>query len=223
VTAPKQCRREHDEKASRHVSEKRCTNQPPRGDKSCLLAQKNFGKQIAAAVEGTHYSVDHIYGIACQETAYFWLRLIDKLSAEDVCARCVLDASGDAPNTTRKAFPTDTKAFRNEYGNERTDPLIEEEANKTRVLRGYSRKNWVYKGYGLFQYDLQFIRVDPDFFFQKQWYCFDACLERVMRELRGTWARHGNIFEAIRAYNGAGHRAAVYAQNESRIRALPET
>ena len=174
--------------------------------------KKNFAKQIAVAVEGTHYSADHICGIACQETAYFWLRLIDKIPVEDVCARCVLDASGDAPNTTRKTFPCDTKAFRKEYGDERTDALIEE-ANKTRVLRGYSRKNWVYKGYGLFQYDLQFVRVDPDFFFEKQWYCFDACLERVMRELRGTWARHGKIFEAIRAYNGAGNRAAVYAQN----------
>ncbi len=100
-------------------------------------------------------------------------------------ARCILDASGDAPNTTRKAVPCDTKAFRKEYGDERTDALIEE-ADKTRVLRGYSRKNWVYKGYGLFQYDLQFVRVDPDFFFERQWYRFDACLERLMRELRGT-------------------------------------
>jgi hypothetical protein len=88
-------------------------------------------------------------------------------------------------NTTRKAVPCDTKAFRKEYGDERTDALIEE-ADKTRVLRGYSRKNWVYKGYGLFQYDLQFVRVDPDFFFERQWYRFDACLERLMRELRGT-------------------------------------
>ena len=129
--------------------------------------KKNFATQIAVAVEGTHYSVDHICGIACQESAYFWLRMIDEMSVEDVCARCVLDASGDAPNTTRKAFPCDTKAFRKEYGDERTDALIEE-ANKTRVLRGYSRKNWVY-GYGLFQCDLQFVRVDPEFFFEKQW------------------------------------------------------
>jgi hypothetical protein len=35
-------------------------------------------------------------------------------------------------------------------------------------------------------YDLQFVRVDPDFFFERQWYRFDACLERLMRELRGT-------------------------------------
>jgi hypothetical protein len=27
-------------------------------------------------------------------------------------------------------------------------------------------------------YDLQFVRVDPDFFFERQWYRFDACLER---------------------------------------------
>ena len=132
--------------------------------KAVSWLKKNFGKQIAAAIEGTRYSVDHICGIACQETAYFWLRLIDKFSAEEVCARCVLDASGDAPNTTRKAFPSDTKAFRKEYGDERTDALIEE-ANKTRVLRGYSGKNSVYKGYGLFQDDLQFVRVDPRFLF----------------------------------------------------------
>jgi hypothetical protein len=32
-------------------------------------------------------------------------------------------------------------------------------------------------------YDLQFVRVDPDFFFERRWYRFDACLERLMREL----------------------------------------
>ena len=34
-----------------------------------------------------------------------------------------------------------------------------------------------------------------------------------MRELRTTWKRHGKLFEAIRAHNGAGQSAAVYAQN----------
>ena len=57
------------------------------------------------------------------------------------------------------------------------------------------------------------LESSPDFFFEKRWLSIDACLERVMRELHGTWARHGNIFEAIRAYNGAGNRAAVYAKN----------
>jgi hypothetical protein len=180
--------------------------------KAIAWLKKNFGQQIAAAVDGTHYSVDNICGIACQETAYFWLGMLDQMSAQEVCARCVLDASGDAPGTKRRAFPRDTKAFRDVYGNERTDMLIEE-ANKTRSLRKMNPRNWIYKGYGLFQYDLQFVKVDPHFFFKKQWYDFSVCLERVMHELRDTWRQHGDLFEAIRAYNGSGHSAAVYAQN----------
>lgn len=34
-----------------------------------------------------------------------------------------------------------------------------------------------------------------------------------MRELRRTWAQHGDLFDGIRAYNGSGHSAAIYAQN----------
>ena len=174
--------------------------------------KSNFGQQIADAVKDTHYLVDNICGIACQETAYFWLNFIDTLSPQDICARCVLDASGDAPDTHRSAFPRNTDAFRNTYGPERTQMLIDE-ANLTRKLRKFQPQNWVYKGYGIFQYDLQFVEVDPDFFFQKRWYDFSACLDRVMRELRRTWTQYGDIFDAIRAYNGSGHSASVYAQN----------
>ena len=39
------------------------------------------------------------------------------------------------------------------------------------------------------------------------------CLDRVMRELRRTWAQHGDLFDGIRAYNGSGHNASIYAQN----------
>jgi len=172
----------------------------------------NFGQQIADAVKDTHYSVDNICGIACQETAYFWLNLIGTLSSANVCARCVLDASGDVPDTTRSAFPRNTEIFRQTYGAERTQMLIDE-ANLTRKLRTFQPKDWVYKGYGIFQYDLQFVQVDPDFFFKKQWYDFSACLDRLMRELRRTWTQHGDLFDTIRAYNGSGHSAAVYAQN----------
>jgi hypothetical protein len=180
--------------------------------KAVVWLKRNFGREIEEAVKGTAYNVDTICGIACQETAYFWVSRLERLTPEQVCARCVLDAGGDAPGTVRRAFPVNTSAFRKEYGDERTQMLIEE-ANKTRALRGYPRKNWVYKGYGIFQYDLQFVKVDPDFFFEKQWYNFSACLDRIMRELRRTWTRYGNLVEAIRAYNGSGRAAAVYAQN----------
>lgn len=180
--------------------------------KAVAWLKTNFGKEIEEAVKGTAYTIENICGIACQETAYFWVNMLDRLTPEQVCARCVLDACGDAPGTARRAFPSNTSAFRKEYGDARTQMLIEE-ANKTRALRGYSRKDWVYKGYGIFQYDLQFVKNDPDFFFKKQWYDFNACLNRAMRELHTTWKRHGSLFEAIRAYNGSGQAAVVYARN----------
>lgn len=178
------------------------------------LLKQLHGPEIEAAIKDTEFSVDNICGIACQETAYFWLKLVDdgKLDPKDICGRCVLDASGDYPGTERSAFPRNTAAFRDVYGDERTQLLIDE-ANLTRKLRDYPPKEWVYKGYGIFQYDLQFVKDDPDFFFDKQWYDFSACLDRVMRELRRTWAAHGNLHDAIRAYNGSGSRAEVYAQN----------
>jgi hypothetical protein len=39
------------------------------------------------------------------------------------------------------------------------------------------------RGYGIFQYDLQFYRRDPDFFLERQWHDFDACLTRFLHEL----------------------------------------
>jgi hypothetical protein len=87
-------------------------------------------------------------------TAYFWLNFIDKKSVADVLARCVLDASGDYPGTERSAFPKNTHAFTAKYGDAFANMLIAE-ANATRKWRGFGPAAWVYKGYGLFQFDLQ--------------------------------------------------------------------
>ncbi|MHA3772673.1 peptidase S8/S53 subtilisin kexin sedolisin [Verrucomicrobiota bacterium sgz303538] len=175
----------------------------------------HYGVQLVNAVQGTPFTVDNLCGIACQETAYFWLPFIDRLSPEEVCARCVLDGTGDVSGTEgdRNVFPRNAAEFRSRYGDSFTQMLIDE-ANKTRALHaGWSPKQWLYKGYGIFQYDLQFVAEDKEFFLSKLWYSFDECLKRVMQELTRTWNQHGNVFEAIQAYNGSGARARVYAQN----------
>ena len=88
------------------------------------------------------------------------------------------------------------------------------EANKTRAMRGFGPKQWVYAGYGLFQYDIQHIQTDEAFFLQKLWYEMDHCLIKVMKELRSEWAAHPNdLFQTIKAYNGSGPRAENYANN----------
>ncbi|WP_227632812.1 hypothetical protein, partial [Klebsiella pneumoniae] len=82
----------------------------------------------------------------------------------------------------RNAFPANTAIFRKKYGDQVTAEFIDE-ANRTRALRKMGPKDWVYKGYGIFQYDLQHILTDPSFFLNKQWRDFPSCLTRVLNEL----------------------------------------
>lgn len=176
---------------------------------------RNFGPEMRAAIESTPavpFGVDLLCGIVCQETAYAWLRFVDQLTPARVLARCVYDASGDAAGTTRTAFPKNTAAFRNRYGDAFTDMLIGE-ANETRALRGMAPKGWVYKGYGIFQYDLQYVATDEAFFRNRLWRSFDECLKRAMRELMTKYAAKGELWAAVKAYNGTGPRAERYKEN----------
>ena len=173
----------------------------------------NFGPQLAEAARGKAYRVKHLCAIVCQETAYKWLKWTDRHDVETIIARCVLDASGDYPGTRRTAFPVSTAAFRARYDDQLTQMLIEE-ANKTRRMQGWSDREWVYKGYGIFQYDLQKVRRDETFFRDRLWYSFATCLDRCCKELdEKLVATRGNLWRAIRAYNGSGPAAGEYAAN----------
>jgi hypothetical protein len=173
----------------------------------------NFGPKIRAAAAGKPYGAKHLCAIVCQETAYKWVPWIGTHSVATIVERAVYDASGDFPETSRSAFPVNTAAFRARYGNALTDMLIEE-ANKTRRLQNYSDRPWVYKGYGLFQNDLQAIADDEAFFRERRWYSFDTCLAHAVAELDEKLRQeNGDLWEAIRAYNGRGPRAVQYREN----------
>jgi hypothetical protein len=92
--------------------------------------------------------------------------------------------------------------------------MLIEEANKSRRMQDLKDKPWVYKGYGIFQYDLQNVVVDESFFRNKLWYSFDECLVRCCKELdEKLAAKRGDLWKAIKAYNGSGPRADEYAAN----------
>lgn len=174
---------------------------------------RNFGRQIEAAVRGAApIDAATVCAIACKETAPVWLPWIARLSPAEVLARCVFDGSGDVPGTSRSAFPRNTAAFRARYGDALTEALIAE-ANATRRLRGYGDQRWLYKGYGIFQYDLQHCETDLAFFKDRLWRSFDECLDRFMREMRTKLAASGGeLRDAVRRYNGSGPRAEQYAE-----------
>ncbi|WP_433766613.1 hypothetical protein [Pseudomonas putida] len=173
----------------------------------------NFGEQLKAAVRAKPYKTEHLCAIVCQETAFKWLKWTDTHTSETIIERCVFDASGDFPGSPRGAFPKNTAEFEARYGADLTNMLIEE-ANKSRRLQGWGDKPWVYKGYGIFQYDLQHIKNAPDFFREKQWYDFSICLNRACMELdEKLVASGGELWGAIRRYNGQGKAAEQYASN----------
>jgi hypothetical protein len=179
--------------------------------KAAAWLMANFGDAIHAAVKGKPYDAALACAIAAKETGAYWVSRIGKLSPAEILGLQVGDASGDVPGTSRAAFPRNTAEFRARYGDAFTDMLIAE-ANKARALRGFSPKAWVYKGYGIFQYDLQHVETDEDFFRQKQWYEMAPCLARMTRVLDRTVTRANGIErDAVRRYNGTGPAAEEYA------------
>lgn len=62
-------------------------------------------------------------------------------------------------------------------------------------------------------YNLQHVIRDRAFFREKRWYDFDHCMDRAMRVLRSKYARTGDLWSAVRAYNGSGSAAMRYASN----------
>ena len=174
------------------------------------------GTEMLASLADTPFSIDIACAICCKETGIYLVDFIDNMDAASALARCVFDASGDAAGTSRNAFPKNTAAFRAAYEPAFADMLVAE-ANKTRSLRGLAPASWVYKGYGLFQYDLQHVRTDVDFFRGKRWAQFDACLERLVSELMKKFKAKGDVWEAVQAYNGSGPRAVVYRSHVEQL------
>lgn len=171
----------------------------------------HFGPAIGDAIKNSPVDEALVGAIVCKETASVWLGWIPVLSPSELLARCVFDASGDMPGYPRSRFPKNTAEFRQRYGS-LTDILIDE-ANQTRRLRQIPTRPWLYKGYGLLQYDLQNIQDDEEFFRKKLWYDIGACLDRFMRIMNDKLkAAHGDLETAVGLYNGRGARADRYRQ-----------
>ena len=185
---------------------------------NCLAAvnwmKTNYATIINEALKDTLFSPELLYAIACQETAIYWVKWINDYEPSEVLGRCIFDASGDV-NGKRSVFPKNTADFIAKFGQDKANLLINE-ANLTRAWRGLVNKSWVYAGYGIFQYDIQYVLTDPDFFFQKKWYYIEDCVSKAKEELlakQKVYPNDSDLFNIVRAYNGSGPQAVNYAKN----------
>jgi hypothetical protein len=172
----------------------------------------NFGAEMASIAATSPIDSDLLCAVACQEAACYWLGWTRRYTPQEIVAHCVFDASGDIAGFPRNARPRNTAEFRATYGDTFADMLIAE-ANVMRSMRNLTPAQIVYKGYGIFQYDLQFVAKDRAFFETRLWRLFRECATRAHRELAANYQQYGDLRTAVRAYNGTGANAQAYADN----------
>ena len=166
----------------------------PKAD-DILWFKRQFQPSIDAAIEDTPFSVDMVTAIACQETGFIWQVLRKRqLSVGRILELCVgdtLDSSGG-----RRAFPkTKADLLAKPRGDEMFAIARQALLDMAQFINGYraavANPNKFCHGFGIFQFDLQFFIVEPDYFLQRQYADFNASLEKCIGELRNAQRRIG--------------------------------
>lgn len=149
-----------------------------------------FQARLQAALVGTPLTLDFLTAIACQETGHIWPVLRHKLAEPELLKLCVGDTL-DA-DKGRKAFPQDKAALlavpRGQAMFDLAHQLLVEMAEHIESYRAVAKKPHKFcHGFGIFQRDLQFFKVDPDYFMQQRYADFEQALGSCLAELkRGT-------------------------------------
>jgi hypothetical protein len=174
-----------------------------------------FHKPVAAAVSGTPLSLDFITALACQETGEVWPVLRKAgLSVKEILELCVgdtLDANGG-----RSAFPrTKTDLLGVLRGQEMFDLAHQALVDMAKHVTAYAgvakNANKFCHGFGIFQFDLQFFKTEPDFFLDRSYIDFQSSLGRCLKELRSAIHRLG--FEGRTALGDTELAAIAIAYN----------
>lgn len=155
-----------------------------------LWFKQNFQNDIKAAIAGTAFDLDLMVALACQETGDVWPILRKKpLSVARIVALCVGDTLDS--DKGRKAFPkTKADLLSKPQGqamfNIARQALLDMGAEVPGFGGAMANPNKFCHGFGVFQYDLQFFRDDPEYFLQKKYQKFSETLGKALEELHAA-------------------------------------
>lgn len=154
-----------------------------------------FFADMAEATEGTVFDPDMLCALAFQETGSLWGVLRKKgLSTKDVVRLCCGDTLDS--DKGRRAFPK-TRADLEAVPKGKEMFAIARKAllDMAEHVPGYSfafnRKDKFCHGFGVFQYDLQFFKVNPDYFLNREYETFAGTLHHAMVELLSCQKKRG--------------------------------
>jgi hypothetical protein len=150
--------------------------------------KQNFHTKIEPALQGLPFTLDLLTALACQETGEVWPILRkQQLSVERILELCVGDTLDS--DKGRSAFPkTKADLVARPNGQQMFDIARQALVDMAAFINSYkaaaSRPNKFCHGFGIFQFDLQFFKTEPDYFLQKRYADFDSCLQKCLGELR---------------------------------------
>lgn len=155
-----------------------------------------FHDAIASAVAGTPFDLDLLTALACQETGEIWpvLRKNPALTTDRVVALCVGDTL-DA-DRGRRAFPkTKSELIAAPNGQAMFDiarkALVDMAAHVSSYRGAAARPNKFVHGFGVWQYDLQFFKQDPEYFLERRYERLGETLGKAMGELQDALRKLG--------------------------------
>jgi hypothetical protein len=161
-------------------------------EKQLRWFKDNMGPKTTEQLKNTPFDLDLLTAIAYQETGYVWGRMIGKIPLNEILMNCTGDTI-DSPG--RGAFPKN-----------KADLLAHANGSKMftiarKALQNISAWDATYKkifnknpdkfcrGYGMFQYDLQFFKTNPDYFLNEKWGDVDGCIALAIQELKAAQKR----------------------------------
>ena len=163
-----------------------------------LWFKSQFQPAIERAVAGTALNVDMITAFACQETGEIWPALRRQgLPTAQILELCVGDTIDASPTGGgRRAFPKNKAELLTAADGQRMFDVarqgLVDMASYIPAYRGAaSRPEKFCHGFGIFQLDLQFFKVDPAYFLDKRYADFDAALGKCTGELQSVLKRLG--------------------------------
>jgi hypothetical protein len=153
--------------------------------------KKQFSSVIQESIQDTPFNLDLLVAIAIQETGYIWRSLYKKKTLPEVLALCVGDTI-DYPS--RNAFPKNKSDLLKVTDGTKMFAIAREALESiSKNVPGFkgaaNNPDKFCRGFGIFQYDLQFFLENPSFFLDRKWFDFNQCLQLCVDELRNALKR----------------------------------
>jgi hypothetical protein len=187
-----------------------------------IWMNQTFGADIDTALAGTPISKKLLIAIGIQETFYIWAKMYKTATPEEVLAVCVGDTI-DFPGRST-AWPKNRQEF--EFYPRGKEMFKVARAALERIAEinaGYkvavANPDKFCHGFGMFQYDIQYFKQEPDYFLNGGWSTWKGTLGKGVAELKSKLTELYGPGKASLSHDESVYLAIAYNRGAKRTKA----